>query len=109
LCINQRNFHKQIREECLKGNYLFEDPEFPADDDLLRVRSARHLDDLEWVRPPEVASGDTPLLVSERNEGFDVRQGLDAWFVPALGAVAESEALLNQVIPSDQGFTKDKK
>ena len=76
---------------------LFEDPEFPSDNDLLRVRSARHIDDLEWQRPQDFVRPDEPILVSSRNEGFDIRQGLDAWFVPAMAAIAESEALLNQV------------
>ena len=31
---------------------------------------------------------------------------LDSWFVPAFSAVAESEALLKQVIPFDQGFSQ---
>ena len=33
-------------------------------------------------------------------------QGLDSWFVPAFSAIADSTALLNHVIPPDQGFTK---
>ena len=31
---------------------------------------------------------------------------LDSWFVPSFSAVAESEALLKQVIPFDQGFAE---
>ncbi len=92
----EQNFH-ELRAACLRERRLFEDPEFPADNDLLRVRSARHIDDLEWLRPPEFVRPEEPVLVSEGNEGFDIRVGLDSWFVPAMGAVAESEALLNQV------------
>ncbi len=40
-----QNFH-ELRDQCLKEGRLFEDPEFPADNDLLRVRSARHIEDL---------------------------------------------------------------
>ncbi len=47
----------------------------------------------------------SPVLVSDRNEGLDVRVGLDSWFSPSMGAIAESEALLRQVVPPDQGFT----
>jgi hypothetical protein len=36
----EQNFY-QIREECLKEKRLFEDPEFPADNDLIRARSGR--------------------------------------------------------------------
>ena len=31
---------------------------------------------------------------------------MDSWFVPAFSAVAESEAILKQVIPYDQGFSE---
>ena len=31
---------------------------------------------------------------------------MDSWFVPAFSAVAESEAILKQVIPYDQGFAE---
>ena len=35
-----------------------------------------------------------------------VLYSLDSWFVPSFSAVAESEALLKQVIPFDQGFAE---
>ena len=93
----EQNF-QELRAQALKNNTLFEDTaEFPADNDLLRTRSTRHVEDLEWLRPHEFVRPDEPVLVSERNEGFDIRVGLDSWFVPAMGAIAESEALLNQV------------
>ena len=41
-----QNFY-QLRDECLKEQKLFEDPEFPADNDLLRLRSERYIDDVE--------------------------------------------------------------
>lgn len=34
---------------------------------------------------------------------------LDSWFVPSFSAVAESEALLKQAIPYDQGFAEAQK
>ena len=105
-------------------NFVFK---YPADNDLLRERSQRYIDDVEWMRPSEILRFEEPVLVSDRNEGFDIRtryvvliisthQGgflkrncsfsLDSWFVPAFSAIAESEALLKQVIPFDQGFTE---
>ena len=92
----EQNFF-EIRDACLKEKRLFEDPEFPADNDLLRSRSGRHVEDLEWLRPRDFCKTDDPILVSSRNEGFDIRVGLDSWFVPAMSAVAESEAMLGQV------------
>ncbi len=52
----RQNFH-ELRETCLREGRLFEDPEFPPDNDLLRVRSTRHLEDLEWRRPHEFVRG----------------------------------------------------
>lgn len=104
----EQNFF-EIRDACLKEKRLFEDPEFPADNDLLRSRSGRHVEDLEWLRPRDFCKTDDPILVSSRNEGFDIRVGLDSWFVPAMSAVAESEAMLGQVVPKDQGFTEKEK
>jgi len=103
-----QNFY-HLRNECLKEDQLFEDPEFPADNDLLRLRSERYIDDVEWMRPGDIARPEDPVLVSDRNEGFDIRTSLDGWFVPAFSAVAESEALLKQVIPFDQGFNEAQK
>ena len=48
-----QNFY-QLRDECLKEQKLFEDPEFPADNDLLRQRSQRYIDDVEWMRPSDI-------------------------------------------------------
>lgn len=100
-----QNFY-HLRDECLKAKTLFEDPEFPPDNDLLRQRSTRYIDDVDWFRPEDFIRPEDPILVSDRNEGFDIRSSLDSWFVPAFGAVAESEALLRQVIPQDQGFSE---
>ena len=99
----------QLRDECLKKDVLFEDPEFPPDNDLLRHRTKRVEDDVEWMRPHEYLRPEDPILVSERNEGFDIKTTLDSWFVPAMSAIAESESLLRRVVPDDQGFGEDKK
>ena len=67
-----QNFY-QLRDEALKKEELFEDPEYPADNDLLRDRSERYIDDVEWMRPSEILRFEEPVLVSDRNEGFDIR------------------------------------
>lgn len=93
-----------LREECLRDNILFEDPEFLPREEFLRERSKQH-QDIVWLRPSEISRPDVPILVSNKNEGFDIKQGLDSWFVPAFSAIADSTALLNHVIPPDQGFS----
>ncbi len=67
-----QNFY-ELRDECLKNKKLFEDPEFPPDNDLLRKRSERYVDDVEWFRPSDFIRPEDPILVSDRNEGFDIR------------------------------------
>ena len=77
-CLYQQDF-QQLHDECIANGTLFDDPEFPPDNDLLRLRSKRIEDDVEWMRPSEYLElakdfdEDTPLLVSERNEGFDIK------------------------------------
>jgi len=99
----EQDFH-QLRAECLADGRLFEDPEFLARDEFLRDRSKANAHDIVWLRPHQLARPDAPILVSNRNEGFDVKPGLDAWFVAAFSAIADSDALLRHVVPPDQGF-----
>jgi hypothetical protein len=40
-------------------------------------------------RPSDICRPDLPILVSNKNEGFDIKQGLDSWFVPAFSAIAD--------------------
>jgi len=94
-----------LRDECLHNNFMFEDPEFLPREEFLRERTKEY-EDIVWLRPHDICRPDEPILVSNKNEGFDVKQGLDSWFVPAFSAIADSTALLNHVIPPDQGFTK---
>ena len=77
-CLYNQDF-RALHDECIANGTLFEDPEFPPDNDLLRLRSKRIEDDVEWMRPSEYLElakdldEDTPILVSERNEGFDIK------------------------------------
>jgi hypothetical protein len=94
-----------LRDECLQNKILFEDPEFLPREEFLRERSKQH-QDIVWLRPSDLSRPDVPILVSNKNEGFDIKHGLDSWFVPAFSAIADSTALLNHVIPPDQGFSQ---
>ena len=61
-----QNFY-QLRDECLEKGDLFEDPEFPADNELLRKRSERYIDDVEWMRPHDIARPEDPTLGTSIN------------------------------------------
>ena len=91
-----------LRAECLRTNTLFTDPEFLPREEFLRERSKQYGNDVVWLRPSELCRPEMPILVSNKNEGFDIKPGLDSWFVPAFSAIADSTALLNHVIPPDQ-------
>ena len=62
-----------LREECLQNNFLFEDPEFLPREEFLRERSKQY-EDIVWLRPHDISRPDEPLLVSNKNEGFDIKQ-----------------------------------
>ena len=48
-------------------------PEFLPREEFLRERSQQH-EDIVWLRPHEISRPDEPILVSNKNEGFDVKQ-----------------------------------
>ena len=64
-----------LREECLRAKVLFEDPEFLPRDEFLRERTKQHTHDIVWLRPSELSRPETPILVSNKNEGFNIKQG----------------------------------
>ena len=101
----EQNF-AELRSETLKSKKLFEDAEFLPQEEFLRDRSKHYGGDIVWLRPHDIVRPDLPILVSNKNEGFDVRQGMDGWFVPAFSAISDSDALLRHVIPPDQGFSE---
>ena len=62
-----------LRDECLQNNFLFEDPEFLAREEFLRERTKQY-EDIVWLRPHDICRPEEPILVSNKNEGFDVKQ-----------------------------------
>ena len=62
-----------LRDECLQNNFLFEDPEFLPREEFLRERSKQY-EDIVWLRPQDISRPEEPILVSNKNEGFDIKQ-----------------------------------
>ena len=62
-----------LRDECLHNNFMFEDPEFLPREEFLRERTKEY-EDIIWLRPHDICRPDEPILVSNKNEGFDVKQ-----------------------------------
>uniref|UniRef100_A0A1I7SLZ9 Calpain catalytic domain-containing protein n=2 Tax=Bursaphelenchus xylophilus TaxID=6326 RepID=A0A1I7SLZ9_BURXY len=99
--LDGQDFHR-LKRECLKGQHLFVDPEFPPTNVSLfldRNRSA----DIVWKRPSELC--DNPRLFVEGASPNDVTQGIlgNCWFVSACSALTHNEALLEKVIPDANG------
>ena len=73
-----QNFY-QLRDECLEKGDLFEDPEFPADNELLRKRSERYIDDVEWMRPHDIARPEDPTLGTSINHVVKIFDPPPSW------------------------------
>ncbi|KAG8225420.1 hypothetical protein J437_LFUL004620 [Ladona fulva] len=97
------NCYKQLRQKCLDGGYLFEDPDFPADTSSLFVnRLPRYK--YEWKRPLEIC--ENPRLFVEGFSRFDLIQGDigDCWLVAAAANLTLNKQLFHRVVPVDQSF-----
>lgn len=94
-----------LKEECLKKQKLFEDPEFPADHTSLFF-SQRPKMRFEWRRPHEICK-DPQLFVGGASR-FDVMQGElgDCWLLAAIASLSLNDDLLYRIIPSDQSFAQ---
>ncbi|KAI4469989.1 calpain [Holotrichia oblita] len=97
-----QDFYK-LREDCLRKNILFEDPNFPADETSL-FYSKDKLTSYKWLRPKEIS--DNPLLFVDGTSRFDVIQGSlgNCWFAASLAGLARYKQLVYQVVPNDQSF-----
>ncbi|XP_046628179.1 calpain-A-like [Neodiprion virginianus] len=97
-----QDFNK-LRQECLSNGKLFEDPEFPAQDDSIYFskKPDRHI---EWKRPKKIAHD--PQLFVEGFSRFDVKQGAlgDCWLIAAVANLTLHPNLFFQVVPKDQSF-----
>ncbi|XP_046400174.1 calpain-A-like isoform X4 [Ischnura elegans] len=94
---------EQLRQECLAGGYLFEDPEFPAEDSSLFF-SQTPRKPFEWKRPFEIC--DDPRLFVEGFSRFDAQQGElgDCWLIAAVANLTLDKRLFHQIVPEDQSF-----
>ncbi|CAD5229547.1 unnamed protein product [Bursaphelenchus okinawaensis] len=89
---------QRLKRDCLKGQNLFVDPEFPPTNVSLFLDQNRSAD-IVWKRPGELC--EDPRLFVEGASPNDVTQGIlgNCWFVSACSALTHNEALLEKVIP----------
>ncbi|XP_047499379.1 calpain-B-like isoform X3 [Penaeus chinensis] len=95
---------RTLRDECLKANKLYEDPEFPPNDYSISFQGVtrRHY---EWKRPHEFSKD--PHMFIEGATRFDIQQGElgDCWLLAAVSNLTQNPRLFHVVVPRDQGFT----
>uniref|UniRef100_A0A0A1XHT6 Calpain-B n=1 Tax=Zeugodacus cucurbitae TaxID=28588 RepID=A0A0A1XHT6_ZEUCU len=92
-----------LRSSCLDNGTMFEDPEFPANNDSLMF-SRRPDRYIEWLRPHEIA--DDPQFFVDGYSRFDVQQGElgDCWLLAAAANLTSDPNLFFRVVPPDQSF-----
>ncbi|KFD48822.1 hypothetical protein M513_10306, partial [Trichuris suis] len=100
-----QDFYK-LRDQCLREEVLFEDPNFPADSSSLFYtrQPSRYI---EWRRPGKIV--DEPQLFVEGHSRFDVIQGElgDCWLLAAAASLTLKDELFYRVVPPDQSFTEN--
>lgn len=92
-----------ITKECQASGKLWEDPEFPADNESIYF-SRCPPKAFVWKRPPEII--DDPQFINEGVSRFDVQQGDlgDCWLLAAVANLTLHPELFHRVVPH-QSFT----
>ncbi|XP_076099982.1 calpain-9-like isoform X6 [Mytilus galloprovincialis] len=98
--------YDNIKKMCLEEGILFEDPEFPAQDDSIFFSRAPNRP-FVWKRPADLV--DSPEFIASGVSRFDVKQGElgDCWLLAAIASLTCNEVLLNKVVPPEQNFTDE--
>ncbi|XP_063426747.1 calpain-9-like isoform X10 [Mytilus trossulus] len=98
--------YDSIKKKCLEEGILFEDPEFPAQDDSIFFSRAPNRP-FVWKRPVDLV--DSPEFIASGVSRFDVKQGElgDCWLLAAIASLTCNEVLLNKVVPPEQNFTDE--
>lgn len=90
----------------MENGILFEDPEFPAEDNSLQF--SRRMDRrVDWLRPHEIV--DDPHFFFEGYSRFDVQQGElgDCWLLAATATLTQDPKMFFRVVPDDQNFEEN--
>ncbi|XP_076145628.1 calpain-9 [Alosa pseudoharengus] len=94
---------EEIRQDCLRRNVLFEDPDFPAVDSSLFYSQSVPIN-FEWKRPKEICKN--PKFILDGASRTDICQGQlgDCWLLAAIASLTLCEETLARVVPQDQDF-----
>ncbi|KAK7078295.1 Calpain-1 catalytic subunit, partial [Halocaridina rubra] len=93
-----------LRDECLKAQKLYEDPEFPPNDFSINYDGITRRQYV-WKRPHELVKD--PHLFVEGASRFDIQQGElgDCWLLAAVSNLTQNPRLFHVVVPRDQSMT----
>uniref|UniRef100_A0A8B9NAP1 Calpain catalytic domain-containing protein n=1 Tax=Accipiter nisus TaxID=211598 RepID=A0A8B9NAP1_9AVES len=97
-----------LRQECLQGGRLFQDPSFPAGPTALGYRElgpgSYKTQGVVWRRPTELCS--SPQFIAGGATRTDICQGAlgDCWLLAAIASLTLNEEILARVVPKDQSF-----
>ncbi|KAM5163903.1 calpain-9 [Mantella aurantiaca] len=93
----------QLKKECLQNGTLFDDLDFPANDNSLFYSEKPNIP-FVWKRPKEIAKD--PEFILGGASRTDVCQGDlgDCWLLAAIASLTLNEKILHRVVPPDQTF-----
>ncbi|KAG5855500.1 hypothetical protein ANANG_G00049700 [Anguilla anguilla] len=103
--------YEALKQECLDGGTLFEDPCFLAQPQSLGFKElAPHSSKtrgVKWVRPTEFSKN--PQFIMGGATRTDICQGAlgDCWLLAAIASLTLNETVLHRVVPHGQSFQDD--
>ncbi|ELT98268.1 hypothetical protein CAPTEDRAFT_97820 [Capitella teleta] len=92
--------------DALPVGVLYEDPDFPADNQALYASTPEQANcGIQWKRPSQlVPEGKSPHMLVDGISRDDIKQGVlgDCWFLSSCAAVSQQEKFMRKIIPDDQ-------
>ncbi|KAL3311302.1 hypothetical protein Ciccas_010117, partial [Cichlidogyrus casuarinus] len=96
------------RDQCLRNGRLYEDPDFPANNQSIGPVTGLDLNRIEWKRPKEMyANAD---YVQDNIDRFDIQQGQlgNCWLMAVISSITNYPKLLDHIMSTDQSMKSKK-
>ncbi|XP_071542636.1 calpain-B-like isoform X2 [Panulirus ornatus] len=96
---------RTLRDECIKANKLYQDPQFPPNEYSINFEGVTRRSYV-WKRPNDIIQD--PRFFVDGATRFDIQQGElgDCWLLAAVCNLTLNPGLFHVVVPRDQGFTQ---